>query len=316
MLSRTDYHSLLEYLYFENYGNSYSEVEELLWENHDEDEIEEFCESIKKSGLVRPTKLPRSREADIGHDDWKNKPSEDWDRPEAAKKLRRRLQAVVGTRRREDEESGIREEVLDYLISENYASSYESAAEIYENMSDSWFYEAVQATRATTRGRRVQGSAQRAQAREDRRAAARERAQERKPSSADLEYVAARRKNPERLRREALRRTIADRMSRAAERLNVNEEYQDLTPEKEKRVKNRVGELARDIQVHHARMKELKKKPFGKYRPKIKAEAGAILKSARKKQRLVQNASDALIRTSTSRSAKIQKRIQDLKGES
>ena len=55
----------------------------------------------------------------------------------------------------------------------------------------------------------------------------------------------------------------------------LDEEYKDLTPEKE-----------------------------------------AILKSARKKQKLVQNASDALIRTSTSRSASIQKRIQDLKDQS
>jgi hypothetical protein len=96
----------------------------------------------------------------------------------------------------------------------------------------------------------------------------------------------------------------------------VDEEYKDLTPEKEEKVKNRVGELARDIQVQSGLMKDLKKKPFGKYRPKVKQEKEAILKSARKKQKLVQNASDALIRTSTSRSASIQKRIQDLKDRS
>ena len=96
----------------------------------------------------------------------------------------------------------------------------------------------------------------------------------------------------------------------------LDEEYKDLTPEKEEKVKNRVGELARDIQVQGERMKDLNKKPFGKYRPKVKQEKGAILKSARKKQKLVQNASDALIRTSTSRSASIQKRIQDLKDRS
>lgn len=96
----------------------------------------------------------------------------------------------------------------------------------------------------------------------------------------------------------------------------LDEEYKDLTPEKEEKVKNRVGELARDIQVQGERIKDLNKKPFGKYRPKVKQEKGAILKSARKKQKLVQNASDALIRTSTSRSASIQKRIQDLKDRS
>lgn len=93
----------------------------------------------------------------------------------------------------------------------------------------------------------------------------------------------------------------------------VDEEYKDLTPEKEERVKNRVGELARDLQVQGERMKELRKKPFGKYRPKVKKEKDAIVKSAKKKQTLAQNASDALIRTSVSREAKGRKRAEDLK---
>jgi hypothetical protein len=96
----------------------------------------------------------------------------------------------------------------------------------------------------------------------------------------------------------------------------VDEDFVPLTPEKEERVKKRVGELARDIQVSGARMKELKKKPFGRFRPKVKQEKEAIVKSARKKAKQVRSASDALIDASTSRSAKIQKRIQDLKGES
>lgn len=95
--------------------------------------------------------------------------------------------------------------------------------------------------------------------------------------------------------------------------LDLIEEYQDLTPEKEERVKNRVGELARDIELSAARVRELRKKPFAKHRPGIRKQAAEILKNAKKKQKLVQNASDALIRTSTSRSAKIQKRIEDLK---
>ena len=93
----------------------------------------------------------------------------------------------------------------------------------------------------------------------------------------------------------------------------VDEEFKDLTPEKEKRVTNRVGELARDLQVSAARMKELRKKPFAKYRPNVSREAQGIVKSARKKQKLVQNASDALIRTSISRSAALEKRRQELK---
>jgi hypothetical protein len=92
----------------------------------------------------------------------------------------------------------------------------------------------------------------------------------------------------------------------------VDEEFKDLTPEKEERVKNRVGELARDLQVQSGRIRQLNKKPFGKYRPKVKKEKEAIIKSAKKKQNLVQNASDALIRTGVSRQAKIVKRIHDI----
>ena len=60
----------------------------------------------------KPTVLPRSREANIGpHDDWNDKPSTEWnDRPKKGKKLRSRASAVVGTQRRQDKETGVREE--------------------------------------------------------------------------------------------------------------------------------------------------------------------------------------------------------------
>jgi hypothetical protein len=60
----------------------------------------------------KPTVLPRSREANIGpHDDWKDNPSTEWnDRPKKGKKLRSRASAVVGTQRRQDKETGVREE--------------------------------------------------------------------------------------------------------------------------------------------------------------------------------------------------------------
>ena len=56
-----------------------------------------------------PTKLPLSRERNIGkHDDWKDKPSTEWDdTPPAAKKLRSRANTVVGTQRRQDKETGV-----------------------------------------------------------------------------------------------------------------------------------------------------------------------------------------------------------------
>jgi len=65
-------------------------------------------------GAPKPTKLPKSREGDIGkHDDWKDKhpDTRDWgERPEAGKKLKRRLNAVVGTQRRQDKETGVASE--------------------------------------------------------------------------------------------------------------------------------------------------------------------------------------------------------------
>ena len=59
-----------------------------------------------------PTKLPLTRERNIGkHDDWKDKPSTEWnDKSPAAKKLASRANAVVGTQRRQDKETGVTEE--------------------------------------------------------------------------------------------------------------------------------------------------------------------------------------------------------------
>ena len=95
--------------------------------------------------------------------------------------------------------------------------------------------------------------------------------------------------------------------------IELDEEYKDLTPEKEEKVKSRVGELARDIQLGAARVKELRKKPFAKHRPGIRKQAAEIIKNVKKKHQLVQNASDALIRTSVSREAKGRKKIEDIK---
>ena len=61
-----------------------------------------------------PTKLPLSRERNIGkHDDWKDKPSTEWgERTPAAKKLASRASAVVGTQRRQDKETGVTNEAV------------------------------------------------------------------------------------------------------------------------------------------------------------------------------------------------------------
>lgn len=81
-------------------------------------EFVELCEKFSlakdtsKPQSPKPTKLPRSREVNIGtHDDWKDKPSTEWgERPTAGKKLKSRASAVVGTQKRQDVETGVREE--------------------------------------------------------------------------------------------------------------------------------------------------------------------------------------------------------------
>jgi hypothetical protein len=95
--------------------------------------------------------------------------------------------------------------------------------------------------------------------------------------------------------------------------IEMDEGFKPLTPEKEERVKKRVGELARDVQLSAARMKELRNKPFARHRPGIRRQAAEIINNAKKKQQLVRNASDALIDASVTRSAKIQKEIEDRK---
>jgi hypothetical protein len=93
----------------------------------------------------------------------------------------------------------------------------------------------------------------------------------------------------------------------------VREDFVPLTPDKEERVKKRVGELARDIQLQGARMKELKKKPLGRFRPKVKKEKEELVKSARKKVKQARSASDALIHASVSREASDRRSIESLK---
>lgn len=105
----------------------------------------------------KPTVLPRSRETNIGDQTtkgWKDRSMAelDWDgkqteRPTNREAQATRLRQVVGTQRRQDIESGIRKEdvdyVLDYLIDEGYTDSYESALVIVEAMSDEWFEDLI-----------------------------------------------------------------------------------------------------------------------------------------------------------------------------
>jgi hypothetical protein len=118
------------------------------------------------------------------------------------------------------------EVVADYLFSEGYANSFESALIVSDVISAKWFgdiLEATAATRATVRGRgKVPGASQRAVSREDRKAEAKARADERRAQlEAERKYAEERRNNPAILKKEAQKRTLSTRMERAAQRMGL-----------------------------------------------------------------------------------------------
>ena len=118
------------------------------------------------------------------------------------------------------------EVVADYLFQEGYAVSFESALIVADVISDEWFddiLEATAATRATVRGRgRVPGASQRVVSREDRKAEAKARADERRAQlEAERKYAEERRNNPAILKKEAQKRTLSTRMGRAAQRIGL-----------------------------------------------------------------------------------------------
>lgn len=113
--------SILSYLLDEGYAETLEAAEEILM-NMSEEWIgdildEKFSMTADKSApqSPKPTKLPRSRERNIGHDDWKDDPNKrDWgERPSSGKKLKSRTSAVIGTQRRQDVETGVRKESID-----------------------------------------------------------------------------------------------------------------------------------------------------------------------------------------------------------
>ncbi len=82
--------------------------------------------------------------------------------------------------------------------------------------------EAIAATRATTRGRKITGAAQKITAQNDRREEARARQREREAQrQRDIEYAQERRANPELIKKEARKRTLPSRMERAAQKLGL-----------------------------------------------------------------------------------------------
>ena len=300
-MSSYEYHQILQFLYFEGYADSY-ESAEYLFEQLSDEEFEELNEARRKLAHSFPLKQSEKRSvANIGrmNDGDFSVPPKGSVRVRSSRKAKPEPEAEPEEQKPRRRRTDMRKVIVaHYLFDEGYADTIESAELIAESISKQWANQILDEAHLIIEkpyqiyGPNPHGS-----------------------SDSESRPLGKPYKNKKRAK------TRADRLDdeiggyRHSVR-KVDEEYKDLTPEKEEKVKNRVGELARDIQVQGERMKDLKKKPFGKYRPKVKQEKGAILKSARKKQKLVQNASDALIRTSTSRSASIQKRIQDLKDRS
>jgi hypothetical protein len=82
-----------------------------LGEDSEIDEKFSMAADSSQPQSPKATKLPKSRERNVGrHDDWKDKETEWGERPAAGKKLRSRASAVVGTQQRQDVETGVRKE--------------------------------------------------------------------------------------------------------------------------------------------------------------------------------------------------------------
>ena len=89
-----------------------------LGEDNEIDEKFSMAADTSKPQSPKPTKLPRSRERNVGrHDDWKDKQTEWGERPAAGKKLKSRANVVVQSQHRQDVETGVRkEEALDEVV--------------------------------------------------------------------------------------------------------------------------------------------------------------------------------------------------------
>ena len=313
-MSSYEYHQILQFLYFEGYADSYESAEYLFEQLSDEEfeelneawsskKIERFNKEIKRqeqqrkrtpNSSLRPgDQAALARMLARGQSPTKSASKPDPTPTEKPKRTRTIKKTELASIVKEDFDI-----ISNFLFVEGFTDTIENAELMAESISEQWANQILdEAHLILEKPYQIYGPDPHGS------------------SDSESRPLGKPYKNKKRAK------TRADRLDdeiggyRHSVR-KVDEEYKDLTPEKEEKVKNRVGELARDIQVQGERMKDLKKKPFGKYRPKVKQEKEAILKSARKKQKLVQNASDALIRTSTSRSASIQKRIQDLKDRS
>ena len=248
-MSSYEYHQILQFLYFEGYADSYEEAEELV-ESLSDSEFEDLCE--KKLAHSFPLKK-KERESveNIGRMNrgyYSNVPDED----PTSTRTRSASRPAPKTKKRKTDLSKVI--IAQYLYDEGYVETPESGSVMAESISEQWANQILDEEYLIIEkpyqiyGPDPHGS-----------------------SDSESRPLGKPYKNKKRAK------TRADRLDdeiggyRHSVR-KVDEEYKDLTPEKEEKVKNRVGELARDIQVQSERMKDLNKKPFGKYRPKVKQE--------------------------------------------
>lgn len=293
------YHLLLKYVYFEGYADSYEEAEYLLEELTD-DEFEEILNEVR-----RKVKIYEANRYEKTYE----KKYKEWEENSASKNYR--ASKDIAMRKSRERRSN-------FMFGATHPNAKRETpwAKPGSHAHDENLNRQRRAAHASSRRRKkpragtshderrynlpTEGEFQRIQ---------RQR-REGIPTNISARKAALLRKGE---KRRELRTNAVRAISRALGGGYVSEEFKDLTPSKEKRVKERMGQLYRDVQLHSARMQELNKKPFGRFRPKIKNEKKDIISSAKNKRRLIQNASDAVIRTSTSRSARLQKRMEDLK---
>ena len=298
-----EYHKLLKFLYFEGYADSYEDAEYLLEELND-DEFEELLDLYEARDLgSQPINVRSGTVAGGAGSVFKGVGPgvvPDPNSPEEQQKAKRRKdRGKLNFEVREDLD--IQNIIVSYLMKEGYTESINSALEIYESMSDEWMYDILEAFKDTDYKEYYKNN----------HIYPHDDGGERDYAEYN-DYINSR--CDHRDEHNARREVKKEKGAKVRDWTNeVNEKFRDLKPEQEQRVKERVGELERTIQLHGARVKELDQKPFAKVRPGIRSQRKEIKNSAEKDAKLVDRASDALIRTSVSRSAKTQKRIEDMK---
>jgi hypothetical protein len=151
MASNKEYHDFLQFLYFEGYTESYAEAEELL-ETLTDDEIEKLDEARRRahSFPLKPSERRSVRNIQrMNLGDFSVPPDESV-RVKSARKVKPEPEEKKPRRRtikRSELEGIIKDDldlVADYLFSEGFADTPESAEVMAENISDNWVNQIIE----------------------------------------------------------------------------------------------------------------------------------------------------------------------------